>query len=94
MGYIRTTGWDGAPADTCYGGELILRSARLGRMAGMVGFPHYALLGYFDGCEDYPVYSTQDLLALLDRAESETTDFYKTALIAQLRRQLEVAPAP
>ena len=86
MGYIRTTGWDGAPPDPCYGGELILRSARLGRMAGLVGFPHYALLGFFDDCDSYPRYTQGDLLELLDRAEAATSNFYKTALIEQLRR--------
>lgn len=88
MGYIRTTGWDGAPPDACYGGELILRSARTGRLAGLLGFPHYALLGYFDDCDAYPRYTDADLLALLDRAEAATRDFYKTALIAQLRRAI------
>jgi len=88
MGYIRTTGWDGAPPDACYGGELILRSARTGRLAGLLGFPHYALLGYFDDCDGHPRYSDADLLELLDRAEAATSDFYKTALIAQLRRAI------
>jgi tetratricopeptide (TPR) repeat protein len=93
MGYIRTTGWDGAPPDPCYGGELILRSARLGRMAGLLGFPHYAQLGYFDDCTDYPRYTDADLLALLDQAEADTRDFYKLALIAQLRRSIEADAA-
>ena len=92
MGYIRTTGWDGAEPDPCYGGELILRSARAGRFAGLVGFPHYAVLGTFDDCGAHPRYSAADLRELLDRAVGRTSDFYKLALIAQLRRAL--APVP
>ncbi len=88
MGYIRLTGWDGAPSRPCYGGELILRSARKGRMAGLLGFPHYAQLGYFDDCAAGPVRNREEMLGFLDTAESMTSDFYKGALIAQLRRAL------
>ncbi len=88
MGYIRLTGWDGAPPRPCCGGELILRSARKGRMAGLLGFPHYARLGYFDDCAAGPVRDREEMLGFLDTAESMTSDFYKGALIAQLRHAL------
>jgi tetratricopeptide (TPR) repeat protein len=90
VGYIRLTGWDGAPADPCYGGELIRRSAEAGRYAGLVGFVHYALLGNFAQCEDYPQLRHDEMLRFLERAEAAAGgDFYRSALITQLRHQLQ-----
>lgn len=85
MGYIRLTGWDGATPDPCYGGELILRSARVGRLAGLLGFPHYAGLGYFKDCAAGPQQNKSEMLGFLDSAALQTSDFYQQALIAQLR---------
>lgn len=89
VGYIRLTGWDGAGTDPCYGGELIRRSAEAGRFAGLVGFPHYALSGAFETCTDYPVLDDAEMLGFLDAADAATTDFYRSALIVQLRARIE-----
>ena len=86
-GYIRLTGWDGREIDACYGGALIRRSAQAGRFAGLIGFPHYVLEGRFEGCEDLPI-ETEEMLRFLEDAESQTTDFYRLALISQLRARL------
>jgi tetratricopeptide (TPR) repeat protein len=91
VGYIRLTGWDGAPADVCYGGELIRRSAEAGRYAGLVGFVHYALLGSFAQCDGYPQLEHAEMLHFLDRADAAGGDFYRSALVVQLRHQLNVA---
>ena len=89
VGYIRLTGWDGREADACYGGELIRRSAEAGRFAGLVGFPHYALEGEFEGCETYPVVDEAQMLGFLDRAAGQTTDFYRSMLVTHLRARIE-----
>ena len=89
VGYIRLTGWDGGAADPCYGGELIRRSAQAGRFAGLVGFPHYALTGEFDDCESYPVIDDAEMLGFLERAADETSDFYRSMLVTQLRARIE-----
>lgn len=91
VGYIRLMNWDGRGQDPCYGGELIRRSAEAGRFAGLVGFPHYALTGAFDGCEDGPVIDTAQMLSFLDTAEAQTSDFYRSALITQLRARVQEA---
>jgi hypothetical protein len=87
FGFIRLTGWDGAPADPCLGGELIRLSAHAGRFAGLVGYPHYAVSGAFDGC-GIQIDKTE-LLGFLDRADAASDDFYKDILIAQLRHRVE-----
>ncbi len=89
VGYIRLTGWDGRDADPCYGAELIRRSAEAGRFAGLVGFPHYALEGAFEGCETYPVIDQAEMLGFLDRAAAQTTDFYRSMLVTHLRARVE-----
>jgi hypothetical protein len=89
IGYIRVTGWDGAGVNACYGGELIRRSAVAGRFAGLVGFPHYALTGAFEGCETYPVIEHAEMLGFLETAQAQTSDFYRSALITQLRARIE-----
>lgn len=89
VGYIRLTGWDGAEADPCYGGELIRRSAEAGRFAGLVGFPHYALTGAFDACTGYPAIDRAQMLGFLGAADAATDDFYKSALIDQMRVRIE-----
>ncbi len=86
MGYIMVTGWDGAPPNPCTGGELIRRSAHAGRYAGLVAFPHYYLMGHFDGCDDFPRIDREEMLGFLGRAE--TGDFYRSILVDQLRLQI------
>lgn len=88
VGYIRLENWDGRGADPCYGGELIRRSAHAGRFAGLVGFPHYALMGAFDACETYPVIDPAEMLGFLDQAEGRAEDYYQGLLVQQLRAQL------
>lgn len=87
IGYIRLSGWDGAPADPCYGGELIRRSALSKRLAGLLGFPHYALSGKFAGCASYPRVDGEELAGFLAAARAQTSDYYHTLLIEQLEQR-------
>ncbi|MEQ8433507.1 MAG: hypothetical protein RIA71_04645 [Oceanicaulis sp.] len=88
VGYIRVENWDGRGADPCYGGELIRRSAHAGRYAGLVGFPHYALMGVFDACGAVPAVDTAEMLGFLDEAEARSSDYYQGLLVDQLRARL------
>lgn len=89
IGYIRITGWDGRPSDPCYGGELVRRSAMAGRMAGLIGFPHYAVSGTFEGCPPgLPLIEPAQMRQFLQIARGQTTDFYRLALIEQLEARL------
>ena len=88
VGYIRVENWDGRGADPCYGGELIRRSAHAGRYAGLVGFPHYALMGAFEGCGAVPAVDSVEMLGFLDEAEARSADYYQGLLVDQLRARL------
>lgn len=87
VGYIRLTGWDGREPDPCYGGALIRLSAQAGRFAGLVGFPHYALEGRFEDCEEL-IIDADELLGFLDQADAAGPDFYQSALITHMRARL------
>ncbi len=93
VGYIRVTGWDGRGADPCYGGELIRRSAHAGRYAGLVGFPHYALQGAFEGCEDHPRIDRAEMLSFLETAGERADGFYQAILVEQLTARVEMMDA-
>ncbi len=86
MGYIMVTGWDGSEPRPCDGGELIRRSAQAGRYAGLVGFPHYYLMGHFADCGDYPLIDREEMLDFLAAASSG--DYYRSILVDQLSHQL------
>jgi hypothetical protein len=88
VGYIRVENWDGRGADPCYGGELIRLSAHAGRYAGLVGFPHYALMGAFEDCGTVPAVDNAEMLGFLDEAEVRSADYYQGLLVDQLRARL------
>ncbi len=91
LGYIRFSGWDGRPADACYGGALIKKSAEAGRLAGLVAFPHYFLNDKFADCEDLAETKTQDMVGYLERAKESEPDFYQGMLIEKLLEDLVVS---
>ncbi|MEM7613139.1 MAG: hypothetical protein AAF270_15755 [Pseudomonadota bacterium] len=87
IGYIRLEGWDGRPADACYGGELIRMSAKAERFAGLVGFPHYLLMGRFDGCESFPIVDAAEIAGFLAIAKERSSDYYQGLLVESLQAQ-------
>ncbi|MEJ2602162.1 MAG: hypothetical protein P8172_02520 [Gammaproteobacteria bacterium] len=89
MGYILVTGWGGMPANPCYGGALIRRSAEAGRYAGLIGFPYYAVKDTFSGCEGLTT-NVAELGAMLDAAEARGADYYQGLLIDLLRDRIAV----
>lgn len=88
-GYIRLEGWDGRPADPCYGGELVRRSALAGRYAGLVGFPHYVQIGAFEHCETYPRISSDEIADFLNQAENRAENYYQTILVRTLKAHFQ-----
>ncbi|MEM9531205.1 MAG: tetratricopeptide repeat protein [Pseudomonadota bacterium] len=96
LGYVEVTGVDGYEGDPCLGGYLIRRSALAGRFAGLVGLPHYALLGEFKGCGAAPKRDAAELLEFLLAAEERASDFYRRTLVAQLKDRVcsELAAEP
>lgn len=88
-GYVRLENWDGLGPDPCYGGELIRRSAEAGRLAGLIGFPHYAMAGRFADCESYPIVDKAELERFLNEAGPRAETYYQSILVQELKEKFE-----
>jgi hypothetical protein len=87
VGFIHLFGLNEAEKDACKAGDLIRRSALKGRQAGLVGFPHWAMSGLFDGCAVSR--DKAEMAAFLSRAKTQTDgDFYQGLLIESLEARL------
>ncbi len=65
-------------------------SAIEGRLAGLLGFPRYALLGTFAGCAVKQ--DRAEMLGFLDAARQQVAgDFYRTMLVDLLRDDLQAS---
>ncbi len=95
VGYITMLGLNQQPKDICRGAELIRRSALANRLAGLLGYPTYALAGDFDSCampKDW-----QEMLGFVASARQQIKgDYYQGLLADMLERELKarIAGAP
>jgi len=86
-GFLYLTGQNENPKDLCKAGELMRESAIESRLAGLLGFPRYAMQGTFAGCTVKQ--DRAELLAFLDAARQQVAgDFYRTMLVDLLREDL------
>lgn len=86
-GFLYLTGQNENPRDVCRAGELMRESAIEGRLAGLLGFPRYALQGTFAGCAVRQ--DRAEMLAFLDTAKQQVAgDFYRAMLVDLLREDL------
>jgi tetratricopeptide (TPR) repeat protein len=86
-GFLYLTGQNENPQDVCKAGELMRESAIEERLAGLLGFPRYAMQGTFAGCTVKQ--DRAELLAFLDAARQQVAgDFYRTMLVDLLREDL------
>lgn len=87
IGYITLMGINKQPQDTCKGGDLIRRSAKVGRFAGQVGFPYYWLEGKFAQCK-FDV-TKEELLDYVTNGHANADgDFYKETLVDLLKKDI------
>lgn len=75
LGYIYDGGLQGVEQDRCKAEALWLRSARQGRFAAMVSYPHHVVRGQFDACD---VGADMDEMAgFLATAKGMASDYYR-----------------
>lgn len=86
LGYILDTGLKGAEKDTCRAEALWARSARAGRLAALVSYPHHVVRGRFAGCE--VSVSTAEMTGFLEKAETFDLDYYQRVLVADIAEDL------
>lgn len=88
IGYITLMGENKQPQDSCKGGDLIRRSAKVDRFAGQVAFPYYWLAGKFDKC-GFTV-TEDELLGYVEAGTKNTGgDFYKETLLDLLKADIK-----
>jgi hypothetical protein len=83
LGYILSiTPTKDAKANGCRIEDLWLKSARAGRLASMVSYPHHAVRGGFSGCKLRA--DKAEMLGFLERSKKRKLSYYQGVLIADL----------
>ncbi|MFL2771098.1 MAG: hypothetical protein ACJZ9F_08810 [Rhodospirillaceae bacterium] len=75
LGYIYDGGLQGIEQDRCKAESLWLRSARQGRFAALVSYPHHIVRGLFDVCDVQVSYV--EIADFLEMAKSMASDYYQ-----------------
>lgn len=75
LGYIYGGGLQGVEQDLCKTEALWLRSARQGRFAALVSYPHHVVRGRFDACDVGA--SVDEMAGFLETAKGMASDYYR-----------------
>ena len=82
LGYIYDGGLQGVEQDRCQAEVLWLRSARQGRFAALVSYPHHVVRGRFDDCT---ISATKEEMAgFLETAKGMASDYYRRVWTADV----------
>jgi hypothetical protein len=92
LGYLYDGGLNGARDDVCRTEELWLSSARHGRLAAMVSYPHHVVRGRFDGCDIQA--DDKEMMSFLEQAKARKLDYYQTVLVDDLLEDLTARMNP
>lgn len=94
IGYITLLGLNQQPQDTCRAGQLLHRSARYQRLAGLLGFPRYVLEGRFSECPNVRQ-DTEEMRSFVAEARKQFgSDYYKGLLAEMIEEDLRHRLAP
>ena len=81
----------GADRDPCLVEDLWAKSARAGRLAAMVSYPHHVLRGRFDGCTLQV--DDSEMMSLLEKTKERSLDYYQGLLVNDLIADLKTRMA-
>jgi TPR repeat protein len=82
LGYIIDEGLQGLKREPCKTEDLWFKSARQGRFAALVSYPHHVVNGKFAGCKQQA--SAADLDAFLAKAKTSAVGYYQLLLVKTL----------
>lgn len=82
LGYVYEAGRNGTKTDICRTEDLWLASARAGRLAAQVSYPHHFLKGQFEGCDNLA--PKAEMLHMLESAQQRKLSYYQDLLITDL----------
>lgn len=87
LGYVYDGGLQGITQDRCKAEDLWLRSARQGRFAALVSYPHHVIRGLFDDCGVQA--SNEEMAGFLETAKGMASDYYRRMWTADVTADFE-----
>lgn len=88
MGYIIDTAQGGLKKDPCRVEDLWVKSARQGRLAAQISYPHHVMRGMFKGCKQQA--DTAEMKGFLDSAKKNAGEYYERLLVSMLQEEFAV----
>lgn len=85
LGYIIDTAQGGMKKDACKVEDLWVKSARQGRLAAQVSYPHHVMRGMFKGCKQQA--DTAEMQGFLDAAKKGAEEYYQRLLVSILMEE-------
>ncbi|MDG2320140.1 MAG: hypothetical protein P8L79_07780 [Rhodospirillaceae bacterium] len=87
LGYIYDGGLQNVAQDRCKAEKLWLRSARQGRFAALVSYPHHVVRGMFDDCDVSA--TNEEMAGFLETAKGMASDYYRRTWTADVTADFE-----
>ncbi len=87
LGYVYDGGLQSIEQDRCKAEALWLRSARQGRFASLVSYPHHVVRGLFDDCNVKT--SAEEMAGFLETARGMASDYYRRMWTADVTQDFE-----
>jgi hypothetical protein len=85
LGYTIDTGQAGLKKEPCKVEDLWVKSARQGRFAARVSYPHHVMRGMFKGCKQQADHA--EMQGFLDAAKKQGEDYYQRLLVSMLMEE-------
>jgi tetratricopeptide (TPR) repeat protein len=86
LGYIIDTAQGGVAKDPCKVEDLWVKSARQGRLAAQISYPHHVMRGLFKGCTQQA--ATDEIEGFLAAAKKQASDYYERLLVSIMLEEL------
>lgn len=87
LGYILADGINGVKQDLCRTEQLWSKSARNGRLAAQISYPHHVIRGRFESCEIHV--TAVEMADFLAQAKTRRLDYYQQILVDDIAADLE-----
>jgi hypothetical protein len=82
LGYIIDEALQGLKREPCRTEDLWFKSAKQGRFAAQVSYPHHVINGRFGGCKLQA--TPADIDGFLDKAKAQASGYYQQLLVKTL----------
>jgi hypothetical protein len=84
-GYIVDNGFAGVTKEPCLVEDYWVKSARQGRMAARISYPHHVVRGLFKGCTQQA--NNDEMQGFLDAAVKQADGYYEKLMVSMLQEE-------